>query len=333
MLEKRVDKDQIWNRDYIYLDWNVIKYLKEPRENKEKIDGDVYQIILRLGKKYVFPFSEAHIEDRCNNYKEEYLQFIEDDLSFVSNLSNGYCVAQQAETKELKVIKCDVMSLFNDIMKMEKDTIDCKNLFNQMIPFRIDLQNPELDYMKEFLEGDSICNHEKLNKIVTRIFNNELANHELYKSVRNSRWIDVNIENLDNVNDIYSNMAQKHFQKMIDCIRTDDKNYLIDNWKQAVFEAVNLHYEKKEIDERNLLQTAYCMLDFNRNFRDRIMKKNNFTNIYRDSKHVWYASQAKMFVSEDKHTREKAILIYKAFGKNTVVLSMEEFRSRMEYMI
>ena len=46
MLEKRVDKDQIWNRDYIYLDWNVIKYLKEPRENKEKIDGDVYQIIL-----------------------------------------------------------------------------------------------------------------------------------------------------------------------------------------------------------------------------------------------------------------------------------------------
>ena len=177
----------------------------------------------------MFPFSEAHIEDRCNNYKEEYLQFIEDDLSFVSNLSNGYCVAQQAETKELKVIKCDVMSLFNDIMKMEKDTIDCKNLFNQMIPFRIDLQNPELDYMKEFLEGDSICNHEKLNKIVTRIFNNELANHELYKSVRNSRWIDVNIENLDNVNDIYSNMAQKHFQKMIDCIRTDDKNYLIDN--------------------------------------------------------------------------------------------------------
>ena len=54
MLEKRVDKDQIWNRDYIYLDWNVIKYLKEPRENKEKIDGDAYQIILKLVSRYIY---------------------------------------------------------------------------------------------------------------------------------------------------------------------------------------------------------------------------------------------------------------------------------------
>ena len=99
---KRVDMNQIWDKDYIYLDWNVIKYIKEPRADKEKLDCDVYQIISKLNKKYVVPFSEAHIEDRCNNYKEEYLPLIEDDLQFVSRLSNDYCVAQQADGGELK---------------------------------------------------------------------------------------------------------------------------------------------------------------------------------------------------------------------------------------
>lgn len=109
MLGKVVYANQIWNKDYIYLDWNVIKYLKEPRPDKEKLDRDVYEIVMKLNKKYVFPFSEAHIEDRCNNFKEEYLPLIQDDLQFVGRLSNDYCVAQSEDGEELKAIKYDVI--------------------------------------------------------------------------------------------------------------------------------------------------------------------------------------------------------------------------------
>lgn len=335
MLGKVVDADQIWNKDYIYLDWNVIKYLKEPRPDKEKLDRDVYEIVMKLNKKYVFPFSEAHIEDRCNNFKEEYLTLIQDDLQFVSRLSNDYCVAQSEDGEELKAIKYDVISLFNSVMSREKVTVDCNRLFPDMVPFQVDIQNIELDYVKDFWGEDSICDHEKLVTVVKTIFSKEISNNELYKAVRDSKWSSTNIEKKENVNDIYSNMTQKHFQKMVDCIRTTDESFLAKNWRQAVYEALTLHYYEGEIDEKNLMQTAYCMLDFSSipKYRDKIKKKNNFTNIYRDSKNVWYASQAKMFVSEDDHTREKAKLIYKAFNKSSVVLSMEEFKNRMEYMI
>lgn len=194
MLGKVVDADQIWNKDYIYLDWNVIKYLKEPRPDKEKLDRDVYEIVMKLNKKYVFPFSEAHFEDRCNNFKEEYLPLIQDDLQFVGRLSNDYCVAQSEDGEELKAIKYDVISLFNTVMSREKVTVDCNRLFPDMVPFQVDIQNIELDYVKDFWGEDSICDHEKLVTVVETIFSKELSNNELYKAVRDSKWSSTNIE-------------------------------------------------------------------------------------------------------------------------------------------
>ncbi|MGN0340767.1 MAG: hypothetical protein ACI4D0_09745 [Lachnospira sp.] len=71
-MEKRVNLEDVCSKKYIYLDWNVFKYIKKPRVENEELDKNVKEIVIRTRCKYVYPFSEAHLRDRVNKYKPEY---------------------------------------------------------------------------------------------------------------------------------------------------------------------------------------------------------------------------------------------------------------------
>lgn len=49
----KIDSKDIINKQYILLDWNVIKYLKKPRDDADK---DFLIILDRLRKRFEFPF-------------------------------------------------------------------------------------------------------------------------------------------------------------------------------------------------------------------------------------------------------------------------------------
>ena len=75
-----------------------------------------------------------------------------------------------------------------------------------------------------------------------------------------------------------------------------------------------------------LLKEGYLLLDFHPLFNDKLKKgKNTLDNIVRDGNHCFYASKAKYFVSEDEKTRRKTSFMYKAFGIDTKVVSIDEF--------
>ena len=64
----KIDSKDIINKQYILLDWNVIKYLKKPRDDADK---DFLIILDRLRKRFEFPFCEAHLRDLAKSYSEE----------------------------------------------------------------------------------------------------------------------------------------------------------------------------------------------------------------------------------------------------------------------
>lgn len=63
-------------------------------------------------------------------------------------------------------------------------------------------------------------------------------------------------------------------------------------------------------------------------FGEKLKKnKNTLDNIIRDGNHVYYASEADFFVSEDETTRKKTSFMYEAFDIRTKVVSEKEFLS------
>jgi len=104
-----------------------------------------------------------------------------------------------------------------------------------------------------------------------------------------------------------------------------DENTLSSKWKKICESWFSLNHPLP-ISKAQLLIQGYTLLDMHPLFYDKLKKrKNTLNNIIHDGTHVYYASEAKCFVSEDAHTRKKAKFIYNALGIDTKVLSEKEF--------
>ena len=55
MINMRID--ELCQDKYIYLDWNVVKNMINPRNDKKELDEEMKRIIYFLRKKYKFPYS------------------------------------------------------------------------------------------------------------------------------------------------------------------------------------------------------------------------------------------------------------------------------------
>ena len=86
----KIDSKDIINKQYILLDWNVIKYLKKPRDDADK---DFLIILDRLRKRFEFPFCEAHLRDLAKSYSEE-------NESFADKLSESQKALLSSSTSE-----------------------------------------------------------------------------------------------------------------------------------------------------------------------------------------------------------------------------------------
>ena len=332
-MEKRVNLEDVCRRKYIYLDWNVFKYIKEPRIEDEELDKSVKEIVIRTRNKYVYPFSEAHLRDRVNKYKPEYREKVEEDLSFVENISEGYCLAYRPDKGWIQPIKQSITEVFEQIISLENKPLDLSAVYPDMVPFEVnnnEFENDEL--LSKFLSEEKVAlDRNTMGEFVERIFWECFDSKATYNTVRKQEWQRRQNKEERCINDIYFNVTQKKLEQLINCYETADVEYIIENWKNAIIDAISIHYPIQEISGEGLICCAYCMLDWHPMFRDKLGKKNTFSNIVRDAKHAWYASQARMFVTEDEHTRKKCEVLYKAFGIKTTVLSMKEFCARMDF--
>ncbi len=62
--------------------------------------------------------------DLANNFKDEYRTLVYDDLNFFEQISDGYGLAQRAETNELRAIRYSPIETFENVLKEEIEILN-----------------------------------------------------------------------------------------------------------------------------------------------------------------------------------------------------------------
>lgn len=140
---------------YIYLDWNIFKYMKEHRNEKEELDTQFKNLVFKLKKKYKFPFSYAHIKDRANHYSEEHSARVKEDIEFVEAVTDSICVGISEKETELILYRASMQKCFDDYISKEKDyRID--GLATLPNPLNIDMERLDKEHpMYDFFERNT----------------------------------------------------------------------------------------------------------------------------------------------------------------------------------
>lgn len=325
----QVDQKDIIPKEYILLDWNVIKYLKNPRSDS---DRDFLVKVCELYKRFEFPFCEAHLRDLARSYSESNKQLVKDDLSFLKRLSRDVAIGIEDKSEALFLVKSSSDELFKEIVN---ETPPVSNITAEMNPqstFKVDMKAlGDAHPMKEHLEKtNGIWNPEIMADFLNSLFNPMFDETGDYKKFRAELARLKSNLNSNNQNtslcqcDIrYKEFLAEHMMPFLEALEIENENDLCVIWKSVITKFLQLH-GYANIPFVLLISSAYDMLDLHPLFKEKISKKNTLSNIVRDSKMIYFASSGKFFVTEDKNCYKKSLFIFKAFELNVQVLNMEK---------
>lgn len=323
-----INSSDLINKEYILLDWNVIKYLKKPRNSA---DEEAKRILDSIRKKYEIPFCEAHLRDLARSYSEENKNKVNDDLDFLQELSCGVVVAVNGDNAFL--LKYSAKDLFQEIINEPPTQINITANMNPQSIYKVDMSKVESDHpLREMLEkyggvyGPGIMAN-TLNDMFGRIFS-EIDDYKKYRSYIVK--LKKDLEHNQNTNLLlrdqeYKDFLINHMIPFLDVLEIEDEDKLASVWNDTVIEWLHMRY-KENIPYEELVTNSYDMLDFHPLFREKLKKqKNTLSNIIRDSKMVLYASKSKYFVTEDNSCYEKANFLFRTLGIKEKALKMSEF--------
>jgi hypothetical protein len=312
---------------YIYLDWNVFKYMKEPRTDKGEIDKQFKELVFKLKNKYKFPFSYAHIRDRANRYSKEHYEKVKQDLEFVESISDSICV--EIYLGEPVLYKVDIQDCFEDyISKEEKNTLNISTSFQ--FSYKVDMQKIDKNHpMYDFLlESNGMIDAKGMDEFLQNMYQFIFSDAVRYKKFRS--YIDkIDLRNCFHQAYSYDELMQLnkllyHLFPFIDSFQ-DNEEKLKKKWGQIAERWFSLN-SGSVLKKEQLLIQGYTLLDMHPIFREKMKKgKNTLDNIVRDGNHCFYASQARFFVSEDEYTLRKTAFLYDVYNIKTRVVCENEF--------
>ena len=317
---------------FVYLDWNVMAQMKNNYYGQLKE-------YLSQKERIVTLYSTSHIGDIFSSYKEEkeQLEIINEDLKFISSLTNNCCLANDGEEVRL--------SYDNP-----------KKLFDQRVDERDLLENFSFDTIASAFEEDPLT--EKLGKAFSKL----IKAMPLDKAFRDAL---ANPESADQLNKIFPGLKENptmegffsSFGKMLTNLnqREDyrdlrkmiqaglkikrDKIFDIDNPHEDIKKA----YEKLGVDDFsqfnqtdkyvprwfNEVSNDYIMLDMHGYQEDRVNtrkgRKETFSNTTEDSFHAAFGSISNFYIINDKRAYKKTKKVYEKLNTNTLVFRPDEF--------
>ncbi len=318
--------ETLLNAKYIYLDWNVIKYMKEPRLNKGELDKEFKDTVFKLKKKYKFPYSFAHIKDRANRYSEEYYDQVKEDFEFAETVNDTICVEIDRDRPIL--VKETMQTCFNEYLSKLSEEISS---IDGSFPFTFNVNMDKIDEthpMYEFLrERNGEISSKGMEEFLQGLYSAIFQDNRKYKKLRDY----VNNFDFEHAIDqeysfgelIYFDKLLYHMFPFLDSFK-DDESTLLKKWSRIANHWFSLNNTELRMDL--LLIQGYSLLDMHPLFKEKLKKgKNTLDNIIRDGNHCFYASRAKYFISEDENTRIKTAFLYRAYGIKTKVVSEQEF--------
>lgn len=325
------NNNEIISKKYILLDWNVIKYLKKPRNSS---DVECNDLIEQIRKRYEFPFCESHLHDLAKSYSESNINLVNADLDFLQLLSDSVVIGVDEENESFRLVKYSPAKLFQEIINESPSKPNITSEMNPQSIFKVDMQELAQDHpMRSMLEktggvyGPGIMAN-WMNSLFELLFN-EIDDYKQFREYVKKLKMDLENENsqgfLTQSDLAYKNFLLQHMMPFIDSLEIEKKDELVEIWKDVITKWLQMRYQK-EVPFGELITTAYVMLDFHTLFKEKLKKKKNtLSNITRDSKMIYYAAFSKYFVTEDKECLDKTEFIFQAFKCDAKVINMEQF--------
>ena len=308
----------------IYLDWNIISYLKE----EEYIDLRDY--IAEVKDFFVFPYSKAHLQDLYQSKSPTNTVKYEQDLETLTDICETHlleyndstdapypyeCTPRQYIEKEsltLQAYKSGFESIsFTELIKSMMDATTFESIRNYLFatPLEIPIENPYNGLLIRNIWDTIIFLLDNLSSILR----NKKLEVEIYKSmckIEGERSIQE-MQNIDS-SDIFDCLNEL-------CISRTNKN--LTDTILATLEKIN------GINSYNFFLAEYTTLAFCGYSRD---KKRNILNIMTDALHAYYAMRCDVLVTMDDGMRKKAQAEFIKFNSPTKIITIEELRSFLE---
>ena len=307
---------------FILLDWNIVKALKSPHNDKER---DLMFLLQKLQKKYATPFCESHLRDLKKGYSADTKPLVDDDLNFLGTLSRNTALIINESGDITTYSPVDPKSAFAQLLSKSLDN-NSPDLSTVNIPpyeFFVDFSALADDHpLKELLgTTNGACTPAIINAFLKEKYDDIFFDKNTYKIFRNytPKVLNDITMNSPEMFDKFS-LALPFYEALK---LPEDK--LVDVWKN-----VTESWLKQSLGETipfgTHLTCAYTMLDMHPAFYDDLKKKKNtLDNITRDANMIYYASFAEYLITEDKECYRKAKFIFKAFDIKTKVMKISEF--------
>jgi hypothetical protein len=318
---------------YIYLDWNVFQYMKQETVLEEKsINGlEFKELVKKISNKYTFPYSEGHLKDLSISQEK----YITEDLEFIKTISKNNILGF-IDNEKIVIQKdyIDIKTFFNQLKESAKDELEQEISLDVTSNTNYEIAVNEMDennLLKPFIEqNNGILDDKVFSNFIMMMYQN-IDNPDFYKKFRvQVHQLKKNFESttntlIDKDSNYYSELIA-----FLNFMIENDINNMKENFHKTMISFLNI--DKKRIFEDLTIgakiELAYSLLDYNQHFRDKINKKNRPTNIFRDIKHLHFASDAKYYITEDNTTYKKSKFVSEVLGLNVKVLKMNELVSK-----
>lgn len=305
----------------IYLDWNIISYLKNEEYH------ELRNYITQVKDYFIFPYSRAHIQDLYQSKSPTNIIKYEQDLDTLTWICQTHlieynnstdapypyeCTPRQyieRESLTLQAYKSGFESIsFTELIKSMMDETTFESIRNYLFTTLLDnpIENPNNGLLIRNLWDAIIFLLDNLSSILK----NKKLEVEIYKSM-------CRIEGERSMQEMQNIDSSGIFDYLNElCVSRTNKN--LTDTILATLEKTN------GINSYNYFLAEYTTLALCGYSRD---KKRNILNIMTDALHAYYAMRCDVLVTKDGGMKKKAQAEFTRFNSPTKIITIEELRS------
>lgn len=331
---------------YIYLDSNAFWLMKRDHAD---FNPEFLRIVQKLGTRYKFPFSSAHLRDIALGDKPGKSEYVENDLRLLMQLSKGDAVdldmAMDMPTSHVSPIANPISGgegpwitqgrIDNIIPEYQKIRAHDYDKSSQRVSSDFQGESYSVD-MAQIPDGHPMKAHLARNGgiLSPKVFSDfldeikaKIGDPDYYKNLR--KFIVRANNGIGKKNTLLGREGGDPYLPIKDfsLAKTEEEaSRLIVDGARAL-----ASIKEEEFDDypwQRKISSAYTLLDFNQYFHDKINNGNQPINMRIDTDHLIYAAGASHLVTNDATFEKKARVIYLAFGITTKVSGIRSFLAK-----
>ncbi|MFT6138737.1 MAG: hypothetical protein ACJAUJ_001832 [Salibacteraceae bacterium] len=296
---------------------------------KDSINGPEFsKLVNKLSKKYQFPFSEGHLKDLAISFDPQNKAYVEKDLDYLNKISNGYALGTIDENETLGTTNnVKIKEFFYELLseQSEEPIFDISNGEYHVDSSKVS----DKDIFKPHLEKNNGILDQNVMRSVHQDLWANMDDPSHYKQFRNQV---STLKSTFRKRDTILNKKSDYFKRLLpllDFLSSDKPLNHLDDFENVLQSFLSIN--GRVLDQRKIgqkIELIYRLLDFHPYFMEKVNKKNRPSNINRDCKNLFFASQAKYYVTEDKSTFRKADFVTEALCLKVKVTTMNDFLAK-----